>query len=75
MTTEEAIIQGLKMLPPAARREVLDFTEFLIARVPPGDSDAVECREWSELSLAGALGDMQDEPELYGLDDLKERFR
>jgi hypothetical protein len=74
MTTEEAIIQGLKMLPPAARREVLDFTEFLITRAT-GDSDAAECREWSELSLAGALGDMQDEPELYDLNDLKERFR
>jgi hypothetical protein len=74
MTTEEAIIQGLKMLPPAARREVLDFTEFLITR-SPGDSDAAERREWSELSLAGALGDMQDEPELYDLNDLKERFR
>ena len=74
MTTEEALIQGLKMLPPAARREVLDFTEFLITRAP-GESDAAERREWSELSLAGALGDMQDEPALYDLDDLKERFR
>jgi hypothetical protein len=74
MTTEEAIIEGLRMLPPAARREVLDFTEFLITRAA-GDSDATERREWSELSLAGALGDMQDEPALYDLDDLKQRFR
>ncbi len=74
MTTEEAIVERLRMLPPAARREVLDFTDFLITRVV-GDTDATERREWSELSLAGALGDMQYEPELYELDDLKERFR
>lgn len=74
MTPEEAIVERLRMLPPAAKREVLDFADFLISRAE-GDADATERREWSELSLAGALSDMQDEPQLYELDDLRERFR
>jgi hypothetical protein len=71
MTIEQAILERLRALPPSAQREVLDFTEFLAARL----GQDRERDDWSEQSLAGALVDMDDEPELYSEADLKERLR
>jgi len=72
MDIEQAILEHLRALPPSAQREVLDFTEFLAARVGREDRERAD---WSEQSLASALADMDDEPELYGEADLKERRR
>lgn len=74
MSTAEAIIDRLKGLPDSAQREVLDFVEFLAARRAESDARE-EDLAWSRLSLAAAMRGMEDEEELYTLDDLKERFR
>jgi hypothetical protein len=74
MTTEEAIIARIRRLPDEALQEVLDFADFLYARLEQEASDQ-ERVEWSELSLQSALRDMADEPDLYDDADLKERFR
>lgn len=74
MTTEEAIVKRLKSLPAAARREVLDFAEFLAARMDfqaPREEEA----QWTDLSLESAMRGMDDEPEIYARADLKESFR
>ena len=77
MTTEEAIIERLKPLPDVARREVLDFAEFLAARTQEHEARAEET-QWSDMSLNSAMRGMEDEPEIYtrtDLADLKESFR
>jgi hypothetical protein len=74
MSTAEAIIERLKSLPDSAQREVLDFIEFLAARRAESDARE-EDLAWSRLSLGTAMRGMEDEEELYTLDDLKERFR
>lgn len=74
MTTEEAIIERIRRLPDEARQEVLDFADFLHARLEQAALDK-EHAEWSELSLESALRDMADEPDLYEETDLRERFR
>jgi hypothetical protein len=74
MTTEEAIVERIRHLPTQAQQEVLDFAEFLHARLERAALRA-ERAEWSELSLESALQDMEDEPDLYAESDLQERFR
>jgi len=61
MTTEEAIIERLRFLPDAARREVLDFTEFLAARTQEREAREEDMR-WSDMSLNSAMRGMEDEP-------------
>jgi hypothetical protein len=73
MTTEEAIVESIRRLPDEVRQEVLDFADFLHARLEQAAA-AKEHAEWSELSLESAMRDMADEPDLYNETDLKERF-
>ncbi len=65
-------------LPEPLQVEVLDFVEFLLSRLESEtleETQAVENRDWSKLSLTMALRGMEDEemPE-YTLADLKESF-
>ena len=74
MTTAQAIAQHLETLPETARREVLDFVEFLKSRTAAGsvrESDA----SWSAFSLASAMRGMEDEPRPYTATDVKEPVR
>ena len=74
MTTAQAITQHIKALPEDARREVLDFVEFLELRAKPGarrEDDAT----WSSFSLTSAMRGMENEPSQYTNADLKEAFR
>lgn len=70
MTLAEKIIQKMQSLPEDKQAEVLDFVDFLEKKQAEEEN-----REWSEFSLASAMRGMENEDELYSLDDLKERFR
>lgn len=74
MTTEQAIIQRIKTLPESARREVLDFMDFLAIRIEAQSARDEEI-SWSDGGLASALRDMEDEPDIYTRADLTESFR
>ncbi len=68
MVISEKIQDYIQKLPPSFQEEVLDYLEFLLAKVERED------KEWSRLSLASALRGMEDEPELYTLADLKVKY-
>ena len=74
MTTTETILRCLEPLPDSAKREVLDFVEFLRAR-RGGAKTREEDAAWAEFSLASAMHGMEDEDSPYSLADLKESFR
>ena len=74
MTTAEAIVRSLEPLPEAAKREVLDFVEFIKTRTAQETSQEEDV-EWSHFSLASAMRGMEDEEAPYSLADLKEVFR
>jgi Protein of unknown function (DUF2281) len=59
----ETILMGL---PPAARREVYDFVEFLSAKYRKKAEAALEDRSWKQMSAA-SLGKVWDntEDEVY----------
>jgi hypothetical protein len=74
MTTIQAIVQRLQVLPEPAQREVLHFAEFLETRKNEygneSDSDG-----WSSFSVYAAMRGMEEEPALYSAEDIKEFFR
>lgn len=69
MTLDEKIQRYAKKLPPSFQEELLDFVEYLLAKV-----EHEEKQQWSSLSLSSALRGMEDEPDLYSLSDLKVVF-
>jgi len=73
------LIEKIETLPIAKQVEVFDFVDFLASS--PGrtaDSPALR-RDWTdiefaEMAMRQALRGMEDEPALYTVDDLKERW-
>ena len=68
MVLSEKLHEYIRKLPASFQEEVLDYLEFLLAKVERED------KEWSRLSLTSALRYMDDEPELYTLADLKVKY-
>ncbi|MBF0462037.1 MAG: DUF2281 domain-containing protein [Magnetococcales bacterium] len=72
------LINKLATLPREKQSEVFDFVEFLVARwgenraQPDADWDDAE---FSVLSMTQALRGMEDDPMVYGLADLRERWQ
>ncbi len=88
MGLAEEVYHAVKPLPEAMVQEVLDFALFLRQRRKSlmfteaesvTDCDNAENNEWStaeftEMSMRQAMRDIEDEPSLYHLKDLKERW-
>ena len=66
MLISQEIQSILEKLPPSYKEEVVDFLAYLLAK-----AEREENREWSNVSLAYAMRDMEDEPSEYGVADLK----
>ena len=69
MSIEEKIVQYIQSLPEHEKAEVLDFIDYLKTK-----GKKREMREWGEFSLSFALRGMENEEDLYSLDDLEEAF-
>ena len=71
MTAAERIQEQVQKLPEPLQAEILDFIEFLMQH----QSMRKEDLDWSRLSLAAAMRDIEDEDlPTYGESDLKERW-
>lgn len=71
MTLAEKIFARLDNLSEGRQAQVLDFVEFLESRSrASGLSEEAEGLEWSQFSLTQAMRGMEDEEEMYSLDDL-----
>ena len=68
MVLNEKIQEYIRKLPDSLQEEMLDYLEFLLAKVERED------REWSNLSLSSAMRGMEEEPGLYTLADLKIKY-
>ncbi len=71
MAIADQINRHVQDLPAAIQAEVLDFVEYLMARLARQEDQA-----WSEFSLASAMRGMEDEvgPD-YTAEDLRTVFR
>ena len=71
MTTAERVHEQVQKLPEPLQAETLDFIEFLMQC----QSIRKEDLDWSRLSLAAAMRDIEDEDlPIYDESDLKERW-
>jgi len=69
MALDQKIYQYTQKLPPSLQEELLEFIQYLLMK-----AEQQERREWSSLSLSSAMRDMEDEPTLYTLADIKVAF-
>lgn len=73
MKLAEKIFSHVENLPETYQAEVLDFVEFLETKSRQlDDREEPEGARWSRFSLSQAMRGMEDEEELYSLDDLEE---
>jgi hypothetical protein len=74
----EKLVNMVSRLPPARQQEVMDFAAFLERRY--GEKDQAAVADWTEqefrtLSTEQAMHGIEDEPELYSEEDVKEHWR
>ncbi|WP_339801853.1 DUF2281 domain-containing protein [uncultured Marinobacter sp.] len=72
------LITKVSRLPPSRQQEVIDFVNFLEQRY--GTEKKTEHSDWPEnhfelMSIEQAMRGLEDEPEIYSDEDLKERWQ
>lgn len=69
MTLDEKIYQYVRKLPYSFQEELFDFVQYLLTK-----AEQQEKQDWASLSLSAAMRDMEDEPDLYSVSDIKVAF-
>jgi hypothetical protein len=69
MALDEKVFQYVQRLPWSLQEELLNFIQYLLVK-----AEQQEKQEWGLLSLSSAMRDMEDEPALYSMADIKVRF-
>lgn len=69
MTLDEKIRQYVQKLPYSFQEELLDFVQYL-----PMKAEQQEKQDWASLSLTSAMRDLEDEPTLYSISDIRVSF-
>jgi hypothetical protein len=69
MALDEKVYQYAQKLPRSLQEELLNFIQYLLIK-----AEQQEKQEWSLLSLSSVMRDMEDEPALYSMADVKVMF-
>lgn len=69
MTLDEKIQQYVRKLPRSFQEELFDFVQYLLMK-----AEQEEKQDWASLSLSSAMRDMEDEPALYSVSDIRVAF-
>lgn len=69
MSLTDKIIENVRSLPESKQMEILDFAEYLRAKI-----EKEERKEWMNLSLTSAMRGMEEEELTYSMNDLKETY-
>ena len=69
MTLDEKIRQYAQKLPQSFQEELLDFVQYLLKK-----AEQQEKQDWASLSLSSAMHDLEDEPALYSISDIRVTF-
>ena len=69
MTLDEKIHRYAKKLPYSFQEELFDFVQYLLVK-----AEQQEKQDWASLSLTSAIRDMEDEPALYSMSDIRVAF-
>jgi len=69
MTLDEKIHRYAQKLPYSFQEELFDFVQYLLMK-----AEQQEKQNWTSLSLSLAMRDMEDEPALYNISDIRVIF-
>ena len=69
MTLDEKIHQYAKKLPHSFQEELFDFVQYLLMK-----AEQQEKEDWASLSLSSAMRELEKEPVLYSISDLRVVF-
>ena len=69
MTLDEKIHRYAQKLPYSFQEELFDFVQYLLAK-----AEQQEKQDWASLSLTSAMRDIEDEPTLYSISDIRVSF-
>ncbi len=69
MKLDEKIYQYVRKLPYSFQEVLFDFVQYLLT-----NAEQQEKQYWAFLSLSVTIGEMEDEPELYSMSDIKVAF-
>ena len=69
MTLDEKIHQYVQKLPYSFQEELFDFVQYLLMK-----AEQQEKQDWASLSLSSAIRNMEDEPTLYNISDIRVTF-
>jgi hypothetical protein len=69
MTLDEKIQRYAQKLPYSFQEELLDFAQYLLVK-----AEQREKQDWASLSLSSAMRDIEDEPVLYSISDIRVAF-
>lgn len=72
--------EKMQALPLDRQAEVFDFIEFLASRSITLDNRQIADDDWtnaefSQMAMSQAMRGMEEEPSIYTLEDLKERWQ
>ena len=74
MNTVKKILEHLKTMPEPEQNEVLEFVEYLRNSTRLREQNEQDS-EWGQFTLESAMARLAEEPSLYGLEDIRERFQ
>ncbi len=69
MTLDEKIHRYAQKLPYSFQEELFDFVQYLLMK-----AEQQEKQDWASLSLSSAIRDIEDEPALYNISDIRVAF-
>jgi len=69
MALDEIVYQYAQRLPKSLQEELLNYIQYLLVK-----AEQQEKQEWGLLSLSSAMRELEDEPVLYSMEDIKENF-
>ena len=69
MTLDEKIHRDAQKLPYSFQEELFNFVQYLLMK-----AEQQEKQDWASLSLSSAMRDMEDEPVLYRMSDIRVVF-
>jgi hypothetical protein len=69
MTLDEKIHRYAQKLPYSLQEELFDFVQYLLMK-----AEQQEKQDWASLSLSSAMRDIEDEPALYNISDIRVSF-
>jgi hypothetical protein len=74
MKTVKKILEHLKTMSETEQNEVLEFVEYLRNSTRLREQNEQDS-EWGQFTLESAMARLAEEPSLYGLEDIRERFQ